>query len=417
PGACAAASDVPSSTWPLPLPEPGRAEGSAARAVAAAGSARARAPRRTGGAPSRKRSGHPTAVRPDRGRASAGRPDARGSGARARAPRARARAPGRVPVGDLPRSDPRSRRAAVPPVNRLRGRSARRPGPRARGPARGPAPRAASRLRRPAPGRRGMRSPAPRGVRSDRGRAPRARPRARNRALCEPGGRGRAVPAGARRGCRATGTPLRAASLPRAPRSGRRGGRPRSGAAGDRQGASAASGRRARPTGRRAAPRSGRGSRTPPRRDKHVRNTISTSLQQRCRTIEAVTRNEGGRISMAVRPISVILAVAVIEALATGIASSAPKPPFKVTSTLDGKTVLPHRIRWLAFPKLPLTKVQRVDFLIDGGKPRWVEQNPPYVYGEDEGGLHKGYLVTSWLTPGRHRFTVRATITGGRTSS
>jgi len=120
---------------------------------------------------------------------------------------------------------------------------------------------------------------------------------------------------------------------------------------------------------------------------------------------------------MAVRPISVILAVAVLGALATGIASSAPKPPFKVTSTLDGKTVLPHRIRWLAFPKLPLTKVQRVDFLIDGGKPRWVEQNPPYVYGEDEGGLHKGYLVTSWLTPGRHRFTVRATITGGRTSS
>jgi hypothetical protein len=120
---------------------------------------------------------------------------------------------------------------------------------------------------------------------------------------------------------------------------------------------------------------------------------------------------------MALRLRWTIPAIVLLGALATGIASSAPKPPFKVTSTLDGKTVLPHRIRWLASPRLPLTKIKRVDFLIDGGKPRWVEQNPPYTFGDDEGGLHKGYLVTSWLTPGKHRFTVRAITTDGRSSS
>ncbi|HZO62960.1 MAG TPA: hypothetical protein VFB35_08260 [Gaiellaceae bacterium] len=107
-----------------------------------------------------------------------------------------------------------------------------------------------------------------------------------------------------------------------------------------------------------------------------------------------------------------------LAAATTGTASSAPKPPFKVTSTLDGKTVLPHRIRWLAHPRLPVVKVKEVDFLIDGGKPRWIEHNPPYTYSDDEGGgLHEGYLVTSWLTPGMHRFTVRVITTDRRTVS
>jgi hypothetical protein len=76
--------------------------------------------------------------------------------------------------------------------------------------------------------------------------------------------------------------------------------------------------------------------------------------------------------------------------------------PFGLASTLDGKTVLPHRIRWLALPALPGSKVQEVDFLIDG-RVAWVEQNAPYSYADDG-----GYLVTSFLAPGRHHFTVRA---------
>jgi hypothetical protein len=91
-----------------------------------------------------------------------------------------------------------------------------------------------------------------------------------------------------------------------------------------------------------------------------------------------------------------------------GAAARPATNPFKVTSTLDGKTVLPHRIRWLAFPRLPAAQIKQVDFLIDG-KVRWIEHNAPYSYSDDG-----GYLVTSWLAPGRHRFAVRATSISGR---
>jgi hypothetical protein len=43
-----------------------------------------------------------------------------------------------------------------------------------------------------------------------------------------------------------------------------------------------------------------------------------------------------------------------------------------------------------------------VDFLIDG-RLAWVEAKPPYQYADDD-----GYLVTSFLKPGEHHFTVRA---------
>jgi hypothetical protein len=81
-----------------------------------------------------------------------------------------------------------------------------------------------------------------------------------------------------------------------------------------------------------------------------------------------------------------------------------------IMSTLDNKNVLSHRIRWIAYPK-PLREVGKVDFLIDG-KVRWIEKNTPYVYGDDS-----NWLVTSWLSPGRHRFTVRAVTAGGRSVS
>jgi hypothetical protein len=76
--------------------------------------------------------------------------------------------------------------------------------------------------------------------------------------------------------------------------------------------------------------------------------------------------------------------------------------PFNLASTLDGKTVLPHRIHWLGLPALPAWKVKEVDFLIDG-RIAWVEHKAPYSYADNG-----GYLVTSFLAPGRHRFTVRA---------
>jgi hypothetical protein len=84
---------------------------------------------------------------------------------------------------------------------------------------------------------------------------------------------------------------------------------------------------------------------------------------------------------------------------------------FRVRTSLDGKTVLPHRIHWLGFPSLSRAKVREVAFLIDG-KVRWIEHGAPYSYSDDG-----GYLVTSWLSPGRHRFTVRVRSTDGRTGT
>jgi hypothetical protein len=109
--------------------------------------------------------------------------------------------------------------------------------------------------------------------------------------------------------------------------------------------------------------------------------------------------------------------IAAIAALAVTLvapaAAHAKKPAFKVTSSIDGKTVLPHRLRWIARPRIPAANVGHVDFLIDG-KVTWIEHMAPYTYSDDEAGAHLGYLVTSWLKPGRHRFAVRVVATDGR---
>jgi hypothetical protein len=87
-----------------------------------------------------------------------------------------------------------------------------------------------------------------------------------------------------------------------------------------------------------------------------------------------------------------------------------------VTTTLDGHRVVPLRFRWLAHPSLPEARVSQVDFLIDG-KLLCVEHEAPYNYGSDDLDGHLGWLVTTWLKPGPHRFTVRARLGDGRTAS
>src|SRR4029453_14000831 len=103
--------------------------------------------------------------------------------------------------------------------------------------------------------------------------------------------------------------------------------------------------------------------------------------------------------------VSAIGAVAIV-AVSSAVAA-VDSTPLTVTSTLDLKKALPHRIHWVAMAK-PTASVSRVEFLIDG-KVRWVERNPPYVYG-----LDGNWLVTSWLSPGRHRFTIQAVATTNR---
>ena len=102
-----------------------------------------------------------------------------------------------------------------------------------------------------------------------------------------------------------------------------------------------------------------------------------------------------------------LLLMGVLVALAPAAATPAAEK-FKVVSTLDGKKVLPHRIHWVARTSGVATEVK---FLVDG-KVSWIEHNPPFSYSDDG-----GYLVTSWLSPGRHRFTVKATSAKGGTAS
>jgi hypothetical protein len=90
-------------------------------------------------------------------------------------------------------------------------------------------------------------------------------------------------------------------------------------------------------------------------------------------------------------------------------ATIATSPPLTVSSTLDGRTTLPHRIHWQAMPSG--ADVAEVDFVVDGQQ-LWVEHNPPYDYGDDG-----NYLVTSFLSPGSHEFVVRAVALDGRTAT
>ena len=98
--------------------------------------------------------------------------------------------------------------------------------------------------------------------------------------------------------------------------------------------------------------------------------------------------------------------VGIVLAGSLGI-SAAADSTLTVRSTLARNSVLPHRIHWLGITNLPESKVREVDFSVDG-KLAWVERHPPYSYGYDG-----NYLVTSWLTPGTHQFTVTAIAKDG----
>lgn len=91
-------------------------------------------------------------------------------------------------------------------------------------------------------------------------------------------------------------------------------------------------------------------------------------------------------------------------AVSAALAAHAAQPVL-VRSSLDGKRVLPVRIHWVAKPAVAAARVREVDFLIDG-RLGWVEHKAPYVYANDG-----NWLVTSFLSPGKHRFTTRV-ITG-----
>jgi hypothetical protein len=110
-----------------------------------------------------------------------------------------------------------------------------------------------------------------------------------------------------------------------------------------------------------------------------------------------------------------VVLVAGVIATTSGLAAGS-GAPLKVTSTLDHKKVLPLRTRWLAYPSVPASRIFEVDYLIDG-KVRWIEHFAPYNYGSDDFHGHLGYLITTWLAPGRHTFTALAKGKDGQTAN
>jgi hypothetical protein len=110
------------------------------------------------------------------------------------------------------------------------------------------------------------------------------------------------------------------------------------------------------------------------------------------------------------------LALATVAATVVAAGAFGAGEPLAIRSSIDAMKVLPQQTRWLAHPNVAPAEVEEVDFLIDGTL-RWVEHTAPYVYaGDDENG-RLGYLFTSWLTPGKHRFATRVRTTTGRTAT
>lgn len=108
------------------------------------------------------------------------------------------------------------------------------------------------------------------------------------------------------------------------------------------------------------------------------------------------------------------LILIVATAVSAGAVSSSQR--LAVTSSIDGKKVLPQMTHWVAHVNVAPADVAEVDFLIDG-KLRWVEHRSPYNYASDDDSGRLGYLFTSWLAPGRHRFTAHAKTNTGRTAT
>src|SRR5262249_48587609 len=253
------------------------------------------------------------------------------------------------------------------------------------------------------------------GVRIARDQARPAPPEADSRVDGARSDRARAVRADARRSCRATAGQSPARALPRAHRRGGRGRRRRSRSGAGGQAAPAVSARPAVSPRRQCGPRAARGPRTP----FDEGSTSATRFPRPCNKAGARSGwfpQRPKEVKMRARTeVLLLVLLAAVVVVSSALARSDPKG-FTVTSTLDGKTVLPLRIRWRAQPQhVALAQIKEVDYLIDG-RHAWTEHHTPYYYGSNEGN-YGNWLVTSFLDPGLHTFTVRAVTRGGRTAT
>lgn len=112
----------------------------------------------------------------------------------------------------------------------------------------------------------------------------------------------------------------------------------------------------------------------------------------------------------------VVVAIVIALGSASGEASALPATGVQVGSSLSGLSVLPSRAQWIATVKPLSVIISTINFLIDG-KVIWVDKGrptPPFVFGGDYyNGTNKGFLITTWLTPGEHQFTVQAITSAG----
>jgi len=119
---------------------------------------------------------------------------------------------------------------------------------------------------------------------------------------------------------------------------------------------------------------------------------------------------------MPTRPgLSTLILLCFVIAVSSALAGNGAPRHFTVSSTLDGKKVLPLRIHWIARVRNAPTQVKDAEYFIDG-KRAWTDHDAAYYYGGN-GGSNGNSLVTSFLTPGVHTFRVRAVTITGRTAT
>jgi hypothetical protein len=105
------------------------------------------------------------------------------------------------------------------------------------------------------------------------------------------------------------------------------------------------------------------------------------------------------------RWLAILVLLACVAAVCSALARS-DSSTFAVTSSLDGKTVLPVRSHWVAYPQLDPSQgqVAEVDYFIDGFH-AWTARSSPWSFGDNG-----NWLVTTILSPGMHTFTIRAVV-------
>ena len=109
------------------------------------------------------------------------------------------------------------------------------------------------------------------------------------------------------------------------------------------------------------------------------------------------------------RWLAILVFIAVVASVSSALART-DASTFAVTSSLDGKTVLPLRSHWIAYPQLDPSQgeVAEVDFFIDGFH-AWTARDSPWYFGDNG-----NWLVTTILPPGLHTFTVRAVVSSDK---